>query len=76
MARKAVEKAHVVFFVGEKWLPVKEVVQDTDCLTGFYSSASEIIDVVKPLVHQGDVILLKGSRSLELETLLPCFSIS
>ncbi|MBQ8498597.1 UDP-N-acetylmuramoyl-tripeptide--D-alanyl-D-alanine ligase [Chlamydia sp.] len=76
VARKAVEKAHVVFFVGEKWLPVKEVVQDTDCLTGFYSSASEIIDVVKPLVHQGDVILLKGSRSLELETLLPCFSIS
>jgi UDP-N-acetylmuramoyl-tripeptide--D-alanyl-D-alanine ligase len=76
VARKAVTKAHVVFFVGEKWSPVREVVSDANCQIEFYGSVSEIMHVVKSLVQRGDVVLLKGSRSLELETLLPCFSIS
>ncbi|WP_322632010.1 UDP-N-acetylmuramoyl-tripeptide--D-alanyl-D-alanine ligase [Chlamydia trachomatis] len=75
-ARKAVTKAHIIFFVGEKWFPVRDIVRDADCQIGFYSAVSEIMDAVKALVQQGDVVLLKGSRSLELETLLPCFSIS
>ena len=76
VARKAVTKAHVVVFIGEKWFPVRDAVRDANCQIEFYGSVNEIMHVVKSLVRQGDVVLLKGSRSLELETLLPCFSFS
>ncbi|ETR79667.1 UDP-N-acetylmuramoylalanyl-D-glutamyl-2,6- diaminopimelate--D-alanyl-D-alanine ligase [Chlamydia pneumoniae B21] len=39
----------------------------------FFSSAQDVKDILKQVARYGDVILLKGSRALALESLLACF---
>lgn len=73
VATKALSRAHVIFFIGEKWSPVLHMVQHHSCQVEFYSAPHDIEMILKDLVQQGDVVLLKGSRSLALESLLNCF---
>ncbi|WP_348663210.1 UDP-N-acetylmuramoyl-tripeptide--D-alanyl-D-alanine ligase [Chlamydia vaughanii] len=73
VAEKALSKANIIFFIGEKWLPIQHLLKNSSCEVSFYPSAQDIEEILKKVVQQGDVVLLKGSRSLALETLLSCF---
>ena len=73
VAEKALSKANIIFFIGEKWLPTQYLVKNSSCDASFYPSAKDIEKALKSVVQQGDVVLLKGSRSLALESLLSCF---
>lgn len=72
VARKAVEMSHTTFFIGEHWLSFRHCAHGS-CEVFFRSSKQEVEAILKRYVRQGDVILLKGSRSLALESLLACF---
>lgn len=73
VAEKALSKANMIFFIGEKWLPTQYLVKNSSCEVSFSPSAQDIEGILKNVVQQGDVVLLKGSRSLALESLLSCF---
>ncbi|EQM62344.1 UDP-N-acetylmuramoyl-tripeptide--D-alanyl-D-alanine ligase family protein [Chlamydia ibidis 10-1398/6] len=73
VAMKALSKAHTVFFIGENWLPVQHMLSTSLCKVSFYPSAQAIEEALKGVAQQGDIVLLKGSRSLALESLLGCF---
>ncbi|ANH78698.1 UDP-N-acetylmuramoylalanyl-D-glutamyl-2,6- diaminopimelate--D-alanyl-D-alanine ligase [Candidatus Chlamydia sanziniae] len=73
VAKKALAKAQKIFFIGEYWAPIQPIVQDYTCDVDFYPSAQDVKDVLKSVIQQGDVILLKGARALALESLLSCF---
>ncbi|SPN74009.1 UDP-N-acetylmuramoyl-tripeptide--D-alanyl-D-alanine ligase,putative bifunctional UDP-N-acetylmuramoylalanyl-D-glutamate--2,6-diaminopimelateligase/UDP-N-acetylmuramoyl-tripeptide:D-alanyl-D-alanine ligase,Folylpolyglutamate synthase,UDP-N-acetylmuramoyl-tripeptide--D-alanyl-D-alanine ligase,Mur ligase middle domain [Chlamydia serpentis] len=73
IAEKAASLGHMIFFIGEKWIPVQHLLKNYSCEVNFFSSAQDIKDLLKAVVRHGDVILLKGSRSLALESLLACF---
>ncbi|AFS23901.1 UDP-N-acetylmuramoyl-tripeptide--D-alanyl-D-alanine ligase [Chlamydia psittaci] len=73
VANKALSKASIIFFIGEKWLPIRHLLKHDTCEVSFYPSAQGIEEILKKVVQQGDIVLLKGSRSLALESLLSCF---
>lgn len=73
VAEKALSKADMIFFIGEKWLPIQHLQVNRSCEVSFYSTAHDIAGVLKAVVRQGDVLFLKGSRALALESLLNCF---
>ncbi|WP_201456353.1 UDP-N-acetylmuramoyl-tripeptide--D-alanyl-D-alanine ligase [Chlamydia sp. 17-3921] len=73
VAMKALSKANMIFFVGEKWSLIQHTLKDQPCQTSFYSSVHDIEPILKNIVKQGDVVFLKGSRCLALESLLVCF---
>ncbi|AHK63499.1 UDP-N-acetylmuramoyl-tripeptide--D-alanyl-D-alanine ligase [Chlamydia avium] len=73
VAEKALSKANIIFFIGEKWLPIQYLVKNSLCEVFFYPSAQDIEQALRNVVQQGDIVLLKGSRSLALESLLSCF---
>ncbi|AAP05610.1 UDP-N-acetylmuramoyl-tripeptide--D-alanyl-D-alanine ligase [Chlamydia caviae] len=73
VAKKALSKASIIFFIGEKWLPIQHVLNYGSCEVSFHPSAQGIEEILKKVVQQGDIVLLKGSRSLALESLLSCF---
>ncbi|WP_434678137.1 UDP-N-acetylmuramoyl-tripeptide--D-alanyl-D-alanine ligase [Chlamydia crocodili] len=73
VAEKALSKAGIIFFIGEKWLPIQHLLKQGPCEVSFHPSAQSIEEILKKVVQQGDIVLLKGSRSLALESLLSCF---
>lgn len=74
VALKAIHKAHTIFFVGEKWLPIQPMLPNTSsCQIIFHTKKQTLEGTLKQVIKKGDVVLLKGSRSLALETLLNSF---
>ncbi|WP_100934229.1 UDP-N-acetylmuramoyl-tripeptide--D-alanyl-D-alanine ligase [Candidatus Chlamydia corallus] len=73
VAEKAASRGHIIFFIGEKWIPVQRILKDYSCEVNFFPSAQDVKDILKQIVQHGDVILLKGSRAFALESLLACF---
>ncbi|WP_407473233.1 UDP-N-acetylmuramoyl-tripeptide--D-alanyl-D-alanine ligase [Chlamydia pneumoniae] len=73
VAEKAASRGDMIFFIGEKWIPVQSVLKSYSCEVSFFSSAQDVKDILKQVARYGDVILLKGSRALALESLLACF---
>lgn len=73
VAQKALACANMIFFVGERWDVVRSLCAISSCETYFYSSAEEVGMVLPHNVKEGDVVLLKGSRSVALESLLSIF---
>ncbi|BAE80919.1 UDP-N-acetylmuramoylalanyl-D-glutamyl-2, 6-diaminopimelate--D-alanyl-D-alanyl ligase [Chlamydia felis Fe/C-56] len=73
VANKALSKANIIFFIGEKWLSSQHLLKSSSCEVSFYPSAQSVEEILKSVVQQGDIVLLKGSRALALESLLSCF---
>lgn len=70
VAAAALEKANIIFFVGEHWAPIKQLYENSFCKIEFYQNVDDLAVCLPQSLNQGDVVLLKGSRLLSLEQVL------
>lgn len=73
VAQEALAYADIIFFIGGHWKVVQALCTELPCSIFFYSSVQEVERVLPNNVRAGDVVLLKGSRSVALESLLNVF---
>lgn len=73
VAQKALLRADIIFFVGERWDGVQFLCEKSSCKTFFYLSKEGLQQDLKQYVRAGDVLLIKGSRSLALESVIEYF---
>jgi UDP-N-acetylmuramoyl-tripeptide--D-alanyl-D-alanine ligase len=64
-------KADAVFFLGEETESAYSIVKKSSHIhTAYYKNHEELVRAVLSSMTRGDVILLKGSRTMELERLI------
>lgn len=73
VAQRALNCADSIFFIGERWNVVQPLCAESACKTFFYPSKEEAYHDLSQHVQEGDVLLMKGSRSVALESLIECF---
>ncbi len=70
---RASEVANEIVLVGQRSQITRDAVLETDFETDklhWYATADEAIAYLKPILKQGDIVLVKSSHSMHLETIV------
>lgn len=73
VGKRASEVADEIVLVGKRSLITQEAILETDFNSDrlhWYATAEEAIAYLKPSLRQGDIVLIKSSHSMHLETIV------